>query len=136
MTRKSNKARRSKSKTAIKRRKKVGSSRKISKSKPGKSKKEPGYKMQNKIYIPDRNVTKSASEDLVKPSKLIQGIEQSKKEIRQVLAKISDEISGMDEYLVNAIEVSLSFSADGKFLGVGVGGGIQVSISFTPIEDS
>ena len=70
-----------------------------------------GYKLQNNLYVPDK---------IVQASALRKGFESAKKEIRAMV----DEIAGImnDDYKIGEIELMVSFSADGKFMGFGVGG--------------
>ena len=65
----------------------------------------------------------------VPPKKIESGISKAKKEIESLMESLSDLTDG---YQVAEIELAASFSADGKFLGIGVGGATTISIKFKP----
>jgi hypothetical protein len=67
-------------------------------------------------------------------SKLREGISKAQSEIKESLQEIA-ALMTMD-FEVAEIEFSISFSADGKFLGFGVGGSTAIKIKIKPIEDN
>ncbi|HVN95805.1 MAG TPA: hypothetical protein VMT62_05215 [Syntrophorhabdaceae bacterium] len=74
------------------------------------------------LYLPD---------GVVDPSALKKGFAKAKTEIRSMI----DEVAGLvvsGEHKVSEIELSVSFSADGKFLGFGVGGETSIKIKIVP----
>ena len=71
-----------------------------------------------------------ASEPVL-PKKIRSGIERSKEEISKLMKELSDLTDG---YEIKEIELAVSFSADGKFLGIGVGGATTIKIRFMPNE--
>ncbi|PKN68655.1 MAG: hypothetical protein CVU54_13560 [Deltaproteobacteria bacterium HGW-Deltaproteobacteria-12] len=66
-------------------------------------------------------------------SKLRDGITKAKNEIRQSLQEIATLMT-MD-FEISEIEFSVSFSADGKFLGFGVGGAASIKVKIKPVEN-
>lgn len=69
-------------------------------------------------------------EDVVKTSRLQAGIRKAKDDIASVIREVFEIATA--EYYIESIDISLSFSADGKFMGVGVGGATSVRISVKP----
>ena len=64
----------------------------------------------------------------VAPNKIRSGIEKAKIELTNLLQELSDITAGFN---ISEIELEVSFSADGKFLGIGVGGATTISMRFT-----
>ena len=83
-----------------------------------------GYVLKpgTKLVIPSSSV--------VEPSKMRAGLAKAKDEIDGLIQEIVD-ISTSD-YEISEIEFAASFSADGKFLGVGVGGSATVTFRIRP----
>ena len=65
----------------------------------------------------------------VSPGKISSGIAKSKEEISKLMKELGDLTDG---YEIKEIELAVSFSADGKFLGIGVGGATTIKIRFIP----
>jgi hypothetical protein len=65
-------------------------------------------------------------------SKLRAGITKAQDEIKESLQEIATLMT-MD-FEVAEIELTISFSADGKFLGFGVGGATSIKVKIKPIE--
>lgn len=66
----------------------------------------------------------------VPASKLRKGLTSARDEINRML---DDMVSGMTEnYVISEIELAASFSADGKFMGFGVGGATTIKITVKP----
>lgn len=65
-------------------------------------------------------------------SKLRAGIAKAQDEIKESLQEIATLMT-MD-FEVAEIELAISFSADGKFLGFGVGGATSIKVKIKPIE--
>jgi hypothetical protein len=114
--------------------KKVGAMRSVKKAAPKFSAKAaakapkfeplpPGYRLQNNLYVPGT---------IVQASALKKGFESAKKEIRAMV----DEIAGImnNDYKIGEIELMVSFSADGKFMGFGVGGATSMKIKIVPYQ--
>lgn len=74
----------------------------------------------------------SKKSSITPASKLRDGITKAKNEIRQSLQEIASLMT-MD-FEVSEIEFSVSFSADGKFLGFGVGGAASIKVKIKPVE--
>jgi|SRR3972149_5633763 len=86
-----------------------------------------GYKLSdNGLLIPS---------DIQKPipaNKLTAGFAKAKSEINQMLNGIVGTMT--DKYVISEIGLTASFSADGKFLGFGVGGAASITIKITPSQ--
>jgi hypothetical protein len=67
---------------------------------------------------------------LVEPSKLQKGLRDAHRAIGDLLAELAKSIGG--DYAVTEIELAASFNADGKFLGLGVGGAATVTVRLGP----
>ncbi|MDH5189902.1 MAG: hypothetical protein OEW89_01480 [Gammaproteobacteria bacterium] len=88
-------------------------------------KKPAGYSStESGLLIPDSEAT------LVPASKLRSGFKKARKEIDSIVDEIVSTMT--DEYVISEIELSASFSADGKFMGFGVGGAATIKIKITP----
>lgn len=123
----------SKSKKRVMRKKKVSVSKKrvasrkkaTPKRKKKVSRKAPGYKRSRSgILVPDSVAAPVA------PYKIVSGLSSAKQEITALLDEIVSTMT--DEYSISEIELSASFSADGKFLGIGVGGATSITIRIKP----
>ena len=78
-------------------------------------------------------VPSSSKKSSITPaSKLRDGITKAQNEIRQSLQEMA-MLMTMD-FEVSEIEFSVSFSADGKFLGFGVGGAASIKVKIKPVE--
>lgn len=60
------------------------------------------------------------------------GITDAKKKIKRMLFEFADSLG--DDFDVEGIEVEASFNADGKFLGFGAGGAVNMKIRVKPAE--
>jgi len=69
----------------------------------------------------------------VAPDKIKKGIGLAKKQIRELIVEIDDLTDG---FVVHEIECALSFSVDGKFVGIGVGGAATIVLRFQPGENA
>ena len=65
----------------------------------------------------------------VSPSKLNAGLKTAATEIRSLLNSFEALADG---YAVAELELAVSFSADGKFLGIGVGGATSMTVRLRP----
>lgn len=82
----------------------------------------PGFEpdpMMN-IYVPTGTATP------VPPSRLERGLKEAKHEISRLLKEFSSFLNQNEE--VKEMEFTVSFSADGKFMGFGVGGAVEVKV--------
>lgn len=93
----------------------------------------PGYTTapNSAVLLPQRVVPKSTkpitdASVVILPSKLQEGIKKAKEEISQAIQTISDVLTANVQ--VTEIELSVSFNAEGKFLGFGVGGAFSLKI--------
>jgi hypothetical protein len=91
---------------------------------------EPGFMLQNGLHVP----LGSPSGKVVPPSKFASGLEASQKQIRHSLSELASVFT--QDFEVSEIELSVSFSADGKFLGFGVGGAMSVKVKIKPSSDA
>ena len=83
------------------------------------------------VYIPNALVTDS-SEGVVSASKLQKGFAAAKNQIANLIQEIVD--TATEDYEITEIEFKASFSADGKFLGFGVGGEATIVIRIRPCK--
>ena len=105
--------------------KKSRPTRKKAAAKKALPKKPAGYSTtESGILIPDKSAPP------VPASKLRSGFKNAKKEINSVIEEIVSTMT--DNYVISEIELSASFSADGKFLGFGVGGAASIKIKIKP----
>lgn len=68
----------------------------------------------------------------VPPAKIRSGLLKAQDEIKKLMEALSELTEG---YTVSEIELAASFNADGKFLGIGVGGATTIKVRFRPEED-
>jgi hypothetical protein len=71
--------------------------------------------------------------DLSQPipaTKLRAGFNKAKTEINSLIKEIASTMT--ESYSISEIELTASFSADGKFMGFGVGGAASIKIKITP----
>ena len=66
----------------------------------------------------------------VPASKLAVGIGKASKELRKLVRELMQAIGS--DLKIREIELAVSFSADGKFLGIGVGGAATVTLKLAP----
>ena len=89
------------------------------------SRKPPGYNARpSGVLVPDENIAP------VSPSKLRSGFAKAKTEIDGLIEEIISTMT--DDYVISEIELAASFSADGKFMGFGVGGAATIIIRIAP----
>ncbi|MBV2100961.1 MAG: hypothetical protein KUF78_18885 [Candidatus Thiodiazotropha sp. (ex Lucina aurantia)] len=86
----------------------------------------PGYTSKDGETI----LTPTRLEKPISPSKLQAGFRKAKKEIDKMLNELTDSLT--DNYVISEIELTASFSADGSFLGFGVGGAATITIRIKP----
>ena len=67
---------------------------------------------------------------VVEPSQLRKGITKAKDEINDLIQEMID--SSTADYDIHEIEFAASFSADGKFMGIGVGGAATITFRIRP----
>lgn len=83
-----------------------------------------GYKVSpgGKVLVPGGAV--------VEPSQLRKGITKAKDEINDLIQEVID--TSTSDYDIHEIEFAASFSADGKFMGIGVGGAATITFRIRP----
>lgn len=82
------------------------------------------------ILIPAGNELPS----YVTTGKLQAGIESAKDQIKGTLQNIAAVFT--QDFEVSEIELSVTFTADGKFLGFGTGGAMSVKVKIRPTKES
>jgi len=87
----------------------------------------PGYEQKGAIVVP-------SDFKPVPANKLLDGLEAAKPQIRRMVKVMADVFTG--DYQVKEIELTASFSAEGKFLGFGVGGEASIKITIAPSPKS
>ena len=65
----------------------------------------------------------------VPPAKIRSGLAKAQDEIKKLMEALSELTEG---YTVSEIELAASFNADGKFLGIGVGGATTIKVPSRP----
>lgn len=65
----------------------------------------------------------------VPPAKIRSGLSKARIEIKKLMEELGELTEG---YTVSEIELAVSFNADGKFLGIGVGGATTIKVRFRP----
>ena len=89
-----------------------------------------GYKKNTGgILVPISEKSKA----IVSASKLSAGLEASQAQIKKSLQGFASVFT--QDFVVSEIELSVSFSAEGKFLGFGAGGDVSVKVKIRPIDD-
>lgn len=84
-----------------------------------------GYRMYNGVLIKEADLPKP-----VDASSLRKGLEKAKKDIKSMINEIADIMTA--QYNISEIELSVSFNAEGKFMGFGVGGATSIKIKIAP----
>jgi len=84
----------------------------------------PGYSVSpgGKLLVPGGAV--------VEPGQLRKGITRAKDEINDLIQEVID--TSASDYDIHEIEFAASFSADGKFMGIGVGGAATITFRIRP----
>jgi hypothetical protein len=62
-------------------------------------------------------------------AKLNKGLERAKRDIKKLLSVLT---VSFQDYSITQIQFSISFDAEGKFLGIGVGGSTSVTVTAEP----
>jgi hypothetical protein len=94
------------------------------------AKPEPGYNQsKGGVLVP----AGSESRSYVTTGKLQAGIESAKDQIKGTLQNIAAVFT--QDFEVSEIELSVTFTADGKFLGFGTGGAMSVKVKISPTKD-
>jgi hypothetical protein len=82
-----------------------------------------GYRLQNGLYLKNEPVP---------PSALKKGLEKARADIENILNEVSSMVTANGS--VSELEVSISFNAEGKFMGFGVGGAASIKIKMVPSQ--
>ena len=92
----------------------------------------PGFGTNPKglVLVPENFVTGAVTP----ASKLKEGMAKAQSEIRESLQEIANILT-MD-FEISEIELSISFSADGKFLGFGIGGATSIKVKIKPVAQA
>lgn len=69
----------------------------------------------------------------VPPGKLRKGLADAKRELDHSLQEVVETLTG--SYGIKEIKLTMSFSAEGKFLGFGAGGAFAMEITVCPKDD-
>lgn len=106
-----------------------GAPRKKAVAKKKAAKKASGYRANpgGKVLVR----TTSEPQTVVAPSKIQAGLAKARGEIQGIAESLESFSDGLQ---LSEIELQVSFSADGKFLGVGVGGATTITIKLKPTE--
>ena len=74
----------------------------------------------------------AAAPSCVNAQQLKAGIGQANKALAEVIEQFGHTLRG--DYDIGAIEVTVSFGEDGRFLGFGAGGAASMKLSLTPLD--
>ena len=77
-------------------------------------------------------LTESTTSTVITPGKLQVGIESAKSQIKSTLQNLATVFT--EDFEVAEIELSVTFSADGKFLGFGTGGAMSIKVKIRPTK--
>jgi len=66
----------------------------------------------------------------VPSSKLLSGLNKATKALKELVKQLG--LSRLDNYLISQLELAISFDAQGKFMGFGVGGAATNTIRLVP----
>ena len=83
-----------------------------------------GYTQQGILYTRDGTINP------IPPTKFRAGFAKAKEEIERIINDLVKTMKVND--FIKEIEVTISFDADGKFLGFGIGGSASVKIKIAP----
>jgi hypothetical protein len=86
------------------------------------------------VIMPVSRKREPSQPGVVPASKLQSGIAKAREQISGVLHELVD--AARENYEVTEIELSASFSADGKFLGFGVGGEMSITFKVRPVDEA
>lgn len=91
-----------------------------------------GFRMSQSshLIVPE---TKLSSSNAIPASKLKRGLVTARRQLDETLSDILHNLTG--DYEIAEIKLNASFSADGKFLGFGVGGAMTIEITVRPCRD-
>jgi hypothetical protein len=93
----------------------------------------PGYKRRGSgLYVPTSGDFVDG-EGVVKPSRMEKGIAEAKQRMKGMIYDFADSLD--DGFEIAQAEFSASFSADGKFMGFGVGGATSIKLTIKIVED-
>ena len=94
----------------------------------------PGYSRPpgKKVLVATSRNQSPVPENVVPANKLQAGIRTAQESISEVLQQLVE--AARENYEITEIELSASFSADGKFLGFGVGGEMSITFRVKPAE--
>ena len=85
----------------------------------------PGYlESKEGVFLPEAHASPVPS------SRLKSGFKKARKEIEAILDEIAATMT--QDYSISEIELVASFSADGKFMGIGVGGAASIKFKIVP----
>jgi hypothetical protein len=92
----------------------------------------PGYERidGSRLIVTTRSAAAIAAAGVVPAGKLQAGIRKASEQISEVLQQLADAASA--SYEITEIELAASFSADGKFMGFGVGGEMSITFKVRP----
>jgi hypothetical protein len=82
-----------------------------------------GYEQRGHVLVPKEFKP-------VPANKLYDGLQAAKPQIRRMVEEMADVFAA--DYQVKEIELTASFSAEGKFIGFGVGGEASIKITIAP----
>jgi hypothetical protein len=114
--------------------------KRVPKKKPARARKKPAVRRGETVplgYLHSAGgllIPAKLSEQVipVAPAKIRSGLSKARDEIKKLMEALSELTEG---YTVSEIELAASFNADGKFLGIGVGGATTIKVRFRPDDE-
>jgi hypothetical protein len=82
------------------------------------------------LAVPVKTFEEEAAAGVVPAGKLQAGIKKASEQISEVLQQLAD--AAAENFEITEIELAASFSADGKFMGFGVGGEMSITFRVKP----
>ena len=86
-----------------------------------------GFIQSGRLFVPAQ-ITEP-----VPANKLRAGMKEVKRQIDETLSDLIESLTG--NYGIKEVKLVASFSADGRFLGFGVGGAASIEITICPTDD-
>lgn len=104
--------------------------KKGAKKKAGRGRPPAGFKRRSSsnLFVP----TTHEESVVVNTTKIEQGITEAQFHIRRAVHSMQETLG--DDIELTEVQLELSFSADGKFLGIGIGGATSIRITVKPSD--
>ncbi|WP_040393958.1 hypothetical protein [Cellvibrio sp. BR] len=86
------------------------------------------------VYMPEVQAKRVSPriKQVVPASKIKAGMSKAQIAIKEAVESFSEALT--EEYSITEIELAISFNAEGKFLGFGVGGETSITVKIAPVN--